>query len=137
MTTKEWLSRGYKIDGEINVLLEEKQAVYSQILSVSSMRYGDKVKSSPKNTAEEMLVNYLTYEEKINKRIDQLILVKDEILKVIMKVKDPILRQLLELRYLRFQTWEKIAENLEYSDKWVRTNLHSKAIWEVREILEK
>lgn len=137
MTTKEWLSRGYKIDGEINVLLEEKQAVYSQILSVSSMRYGDKVKSSPKNTAEEMLVNYLTYEEKINKRIDQLILVKDEILKVIMKVKDPILRQLLELRYLQFQTWEKIAEKLEYSDKWVRTNLHSKAIWEVREILEK
>lgn len=128
MSTKEWLSRAWEIDKEIKALEAEKEAAKTLAFSVTVRYSGEKVQTSCENSTENAMVKYIDYCTKINKRIDDLYAVKCEILDAISKVDNPTYRTLLALRYLRFLTWERIAEEMGLSDKWVRTEMHSRAL---------
>ncbi len=132
MTVKEWLNRGYRIDVEINALLEEQAAAFRRA-SGASAGSGEKVQTSKRNTSEDRLVNYAAYSELIDKRIDELYAIKTEIAEAINKVEDNTLRTLLILRYIKFYTWEQIALSMNYSYVHVVYNLHSKALKAISE----
>lgn len=113
MTVKEWLNRGYRIDTEINSLLEEQSKVFLK--------------------ARGTVTN--TYSERINNRIDELYSIKQEILTAISQVQDPVLRALLTERYIKFNTWEKIAHNMHYSYVHIVHTLHPKALKKIGEVI--
>ena len=128
MSTKEWLSRAWKIDNEITVLERELLSAKERMLSVT-VHYSDiKAQTSQGNAVEIASVNYIEYKDQLSKRIDELYAIKREVAYVISKVGNSVYRTLLELRYLKFMTWERIAEEMNLSDKWVRTRLHAKAL---------
>lgn len=128
MSTKEWLSMARSIDREITALERELLSAKERMLSVTAHYSDIKVQTSRTNNTENATVNYMEYKELLDKRIDELYATKREVAYVIHKVGNPTYRTLLELRYLRFMTWEEIAEEMDLSDKWVRTRLHSKAL---------
>ena len=52
------------------------------------------------------------------------------------KVENGTYRLLLTLRYIRFMTWEQVAEEMNYSYVHVVYNLHSAALRQVKELIE-
>ena len=135
MTAKQWLNRGYRINEEINELIkEQKQALLQATSTALCGGEGEKVQSSNGNTTEMRFVNYAAYSETIDKRIDELYSIKNEILAAINEVEDNTLRRLLILRYIKFYTWEEIAEKMNYSYVHVVHNLHPKALKRVNRI---
>lgn len=133
MTAKQWLNRGYRINEEIDELMREQKQALLQATS-TALGGGEKVQSSNENTVERRFVNYAAYSETIDKRIDELYAVKNEILTAINSVDDNTLRELLILRYIKFYTWEEIAEKMNYSYVHVVHNLHPKALKRVNRI---
>ena len=134
MTIKEWLNRGYKLDDEINSLLKEQQEAFSKAIGVNYSAT-EKVQTSKRNTSEDRLINYASYSELIDNRVDELYAVKQEILQVINKVNDSVLRTLLIKRYINFQTWEEIACGMNYSYRQI-CRLHGKALSKIRDVIE-
>ena len=115
MDTKEWLERAWKIDNEIDALSDELVSAKERVLSVTAQCAGVKVQTSKTNRSDEAVLKYIEYKNRLSKRLDELYAVKSEIADVISKVGDATLRTLLELRYLRYFTWEQIAEKMDMS----------------------
>lgn len=135
MTVKDWLSRGYKLDNEINALLEAQQKAFSQATNATSSTTDERVQATQLNTAEMRFLGYASYSEKINKRIDDLYCVKLEIQEAINKVDDNVSRILLIHRYINFKTWEQIAVDLNYTYEWVIKRLHPQALKNIKEFI--
>ena len=133
MTTKEWLMRGWKIDKEINSLIEARDRIYERTLG-GAVGYGEKVQSSRQNTEENLRITYIAYTEKINNRIKELNEIKTEIITAINNVQSSTLRTLLIERYINYKTWNEIAETMGYSYKHVVHNMHSQALKKVKDI---
>ena len=135
MTVKQWLNRGYRINNEIDELIkEQKQALLQATSTALNGGEVEKVQSSNGNTSERRFVNYVAYSETIDKRIDELYAVKNEILTAINTVADNTLRELLILRYIKFYTWEEIAVKMGYTFQWAYV-LHKRALQNIEKIL--
>lgn len=135
MTTKEWLNRGYKLDNEINALLKEQSAALTRATGSTCGTSAERVQTSRRNTTEDRFINYASYSELIDNRIDELYAIKQEILSAINKVDDAVLRTLLIEKYVNFHTWEQIACDMNYSYVHVVHNLHPKALNAISKIV--
>lgn len=138
MTAKQWLSRGYDIDKEINALLLAQVRVRASMMHITPAYSGDvRVQTSvARGDQAETAIDRLTeLEKRINERIDALTAVKAEILSVIAKVGNATLRTLLVERYVNFKAWEAIAAGMHYDTDHVRKYLHALALSQVRKIV--
>ena len=131
MTTKEWLKRGWKLDREINQLIEARDEAFTAATSTTCGTEGEKIQVSQKNTSEAKIIRYTAYTEQIDKRIDELYRIKQEILEAVSAVENATYRTLLFERYIMFKTWEQIAVDMNYSYMHV-ARLHGKALQEVK-----
>lgn len=135
MTVKEWLQRAKKLDEEIDELIKAQEQALTAATSVTCGT-GEKVQTSNVNTSEGKFINYASYSEMIDNRIDELYAIKQEILQAINRVDDTTLRVLLIARYINFKTWEQIAVDLHYSYEWVVKRIHPTALNSVKEFIE-
>lgn len=128
---RQWLNRAYNIDYEINTLLRERTVARERMCGVSAVGYGEKVQTSGGNSQETAMVKYLEYDEKIQRRLKRLYEIKAEVIDAISAVDNPTYRQLLQLRYIEFCKWERIAEVMGYSRKHIG-RLHCGALDSVK-----
>ena len=99
MSTKEWLSRAWRIDNEIKALEQEAEKEKARATTITA-RYNDiKVQTSNGNNTEDAIVKYIDYIKKIENKIDERYDVKREIFEAISKVDNPTYRTLLTLRH--------------------------------------
>ena len=84
---------------------------------------------------QDTIVRILEAEEDLNRRIDELVKMKMEVMQVIDQVKDVTLRLVLEKRDLCFQKWEQIAVDMYYSLRSVQEK-HREAVRAVQRILD-
>ena len=118
MTVKEYLSQAYRIDQRINSKLEQ----------VASLRaLATKATSTLSDTPPSGSRNVQSMENEINEDIDTLVDLKREIVGVIKRIDNPEYQTLLELRYLCFYSWEKVAVEMEYDLRYLH-KLHRKAL---------
>lgn len=128
MTVKEWLSRGYKIDREINALLSEHEEAFALACKVSAPPSdNEKVSATTGNGSEARFIKYADYSKLIDRRIDELYRIKSEIMTVITLIDNNTYRTLLIMRYVQFKTWEQIAEGMGYDLRWIY-RVHKKAL---------
>ena len=71
MTTKEWLKRGWKLDREIQQLIEARDEAFAAATSTTCGTEGEKIQASQKNASEAKIIRYTAYTEQIDKRIDE------------------------------------------------------------------
>ena len=135
MTVKNWLNRGYRLRNSIKALEKAKSDAWDMATSTTTA-LGEKVQESRGNSTENKLTAYLDYTNRIETDITKLLVIMGEIERVIMQVDDNVLRELLIHRYLNFETWESIAEQMHYSYVHIVHNLHSKALKKVKELIE-
>ncbi len=116
MKVKEYLGQAYRIDQRINSKLEQiislRDLATKATSTLSDMPHGTKKGTS---SMENIICKMVDLENEINDDIDKLVDLKREIVSVIKKINNPEHQTLLELRYLCFKTWEKIAVDMGYS----------------------
>ena len=122
MTVKEYLDQAYRIDQRINSKLE-------QVGSLRALAMSDTPPSGSRNvqSMESIIVKIIDLENEINEDIDMLVDLKREIVGVIKRIENPEYQTLLELRYLCFYSWEKVAVEMEYDLRYLH-KLHRKAL---------
>ncbi len=132
MTAKEYLSRAYKLDQQIDSKHEQVRALRT-IATKAMASISDMPTSGSKDprSMESIVCRIADVEAEINAGLDKLLDLKQEIRRLIGAVENPVYRTILELRYLCYKPWGEIADMLGYNPRYV-LKLHGRALREVK-----
>lgn len=131
MTTKEYLKQYQKMMEEVRCLDVEIEELWTQLTSATSSNDG-----MPKGTAQDRqtklhaIMADKLQTKKGKKQVAEEIMA--EVLETIDKVTDPNHRQLLFERYIQDKEWKDIADDISYTEEYVRGELHGKALNDIR-----
>ena len=135
MRAKRFLLR-YKEERKKVRRLQAQILELDDLFSVTQDMTSEKVQSSPKpDRIGEIIARKSDLKEELWEEIAKSMDIMEEIEGVINDVKDADLQLLLQSRYIRFMTWEKIAVQFDYSYRWVLI-LHGRALMEVEKIID-
>lgn len=128
MTAKEYLSQAYRIDQRINSKIEQVGCLRG-LATKASATLSDTPPSGSRNaqSMEAIIVKIVDLEREVNADIDILVDLKREIVGVIKAIDNSEHQTLLELRYLCFYPWEKVAVEMNYDLRYIH-KLHRKAL---------
>lgn len=131
MTTKEYLAQAYRIDQRINSKLEQITSL-RELATKATSTLSDMPHSSTRNISsmEGIICKMVDLENEINTDIDTLVDLKCSMVSVIKQIQSPEYQTLLELRYLCFYSWEKIAVDMGYSLQHI-FRIHEKALKDI------
>lgn len=125
MTAKEYLKQIYRLDRRIELdrrKIEKLRAVLDYKPPSGGSGSGSSADRIPDTLAK--IIEYEEQAERLTKRYIELYI---EIEKAIAAVSDPVLREVLERRYLLYQKWEEIADAMHRDLRWIY-RLHGKAL---------
>lgn len=131
MTAKEYLKRAYLLDKQINVEIQELDLLKSMRGQVQGMLYGERIGTNPNRNLEAPFIKTIEKiwerEQRINDKIDKLVDLKTEMDAAIDQVENTEERLLLKYRYLKNDSWEDIAMELNVSYRTVH-RIHASAL---------
>ena len=131
VSAKEYLKRAYLLDKQINVEIQELEQLRNMRGTIQGCSYGEKVGSNPNRNTEAPFIKTIEkiweYEQKIDAKIDKLVDLRSEINASIEKMENPEERLLLKYRYLKNESWEDIAYELNESYRTVH-RIHASAL---------
>lgn len=127
---KTWLNRYCLAGLAVQRLTEEIARWEAQAASLTA-RYGEASGSSGEDSLQRAVEKMLELRDELAEELRRQLAIRREIEEAIRALEDERLRELLRLRYLEGLTWERVAENMDYS--YVQTNrLHKKAVSELK-----
>lgn len=130
MTTKEYLSQISRLDRMIKNKLTELSQLKEMTHGLSAIPNEERVQSTLNfDKIGTAYCKIESMEENIDKLIDEYADKKNEIISQIDGMEDEILYDILFSRYIARKTFEKIADNMNYSFRQT-TRLHGKALKE-------
>ena len=136
MNAKEFLSRAWLIEKQVQSKQEQIEVLKSLACRVTAGAGTEPVVHTRNVTSmQDTIVRILEAEEELNRRIDELVSMKLEVMRVVDQVKDVTLRLILEKRYLSFLSWERISVDLGYTVRWTLIR-HEEALRTVQELLD-
>ena len=136
MNAKEFLSRAWHVEQQVQSKLEQIEALKSLACRMTASSGTEPVSHTRNVTSmQDTVVRILEAEEELNRRIDELVRMKVEVMQVIDRVQDVSLRLILEKRYLSFLPWEQIAVDMGYTVRWALVR-HRDALDAVQRVLE-
>jgi hypothetical protein len=128
MNTKEYLSQAYQLDQRINSKIEQVEALNALATKCTSTITGmPKNPSQSTSTMADAVDKIIDLQNEINKDIEVLVDLKRDIVSVIKAVDNTEYQTLLIKRYLCCKSWKQIANDMNYSTRWIHT-IHSKAL---------
>lgn len=128
MTAKEYLSQAYRLDQRIDSKIEQISSLNDLATKCTATISGmPHIHSSSTSTMADTVMKIIALQQEINADIDALVDLKREIITAINGVENPEFKTLLEKRYLCFESWEKIAVDMNYSIDNIY-KLHKKAL---------
>ena len=84
---------------------------------------------------EDTIVKIVDLQEEINRDIDKLVDLKAEMVGTIKQIQNKELQVILEKRYLCFETWEKIAVDMNYDIRHIH-RLHNLGLKETSKLIK-
>lgn len=132
MNAREYLKQGRFLDTQINSKIQQVESLHDLATKATST-LSDMPGGATRNThrMEDIIIKILMLENEINEDIAALVDLKNEIRSVIKAVEEEELRILLEKRYLNYEPWTDIADDLCIGVDSVY-KLHQKALKQVR-----
>ena len=126
-----YLSRYRRLNQRIDRLLEEQSRWRERALKITptlSQAPGGGGSGSP---IERPMDKVLEIDVEINREIDELQIVRQEIRNTLNQLGNENLKLLMEYRYIDGMTWEQIAVKMHYGFQWV-CKLHGRALNRLR-----
>ncbi len=135
MTAKEYLKQAFHIDRRINDKLEQISSMRDLATKATSV-ITDMPGSATHDphSMQDIIAKIIDDEEEVNAAIDRLVDLKRDIRHTIEQVPNENEKMLLEQRYLSFKSWERLAEDMNFSLRWVHI-MHGRALKAVEKIL--
>ena len=128
MTAKEYLQQAYIIDRRIKLDTEKLAAAHAALYGKTVRYDSDGSKPVPcGNGTERAVLRLMELEERLDREIDELTAKRQEIEQAVNAVPDEVQREVPTRRYLLYQKWEVIAEELNYGVRHVH-KIHSTAL---------
>lgn len=131
MTTKEYLNQYKRMMEEVRCLDVEIEELWTQLTSATSSNDG-----MPKGTVQDRQTKlHAIMADKLQTKRSKKQVAEEimaEVLETIDKVTDPNHRQLLFERYIQDKEWKDIADDISYTEEYVRGELHGKALNDIR-----
>ena len=120
MNVKEYLGQAYRIDQRINAKLEQVCAL-RELAQKATATLSEAAGGGTRNvhSMEGIIAKIIDMEAEINADIDTLVDLKAEIVAAIKAMANPEYQTLLELRYLCFHSWERIAIEMKYDLRYL------------------
>ena len=130
---KEFLSSYYYLSLKVDSLKEELRCLEELADGTQGCRFDEpRVQKTPSQKAP--FLRYLDRidrkQKEIDKKIEELISLKEEIEAAILTVDDPIMELVLTYRYINCWDWPEIASQMHYSLSYLY-ELHRKALSKV------
>lgn len=132
MTVKSWLNRAKRLDEEIDTLMDLKRTTSERLTTIVQNYNSDGSQSSKDPHKFDRLAEI---DGEIDRKIQELTNVRQEIFDTISKVEDSRYRQILLGRYIAHWTWERIAVSINYSYKQT-IRLHGYALIAVEQYIK-
>lgn len=130
---KEYLSSLRFAEKMIKIKLEKIEETRELGLRVNCVLRPDKVQGGRRvNIVEETALKVVELINKLEKQVDEYRELQKNVISLINCVTDDTQRKVLELRYIHFMKWEKIANLLGYDRRQI-TRIHSKGLSEISE----
>ncbi len=124
MTTKEWFSRGRRLNQRIESLQLQRREEWDRVTSITPTLTADVVDGTKD---PHKLDHYAVLDDMIGREMEELLRIKCEIKEVIVQVVDLRYRDVLDKRYCGCKTWEQIAVEMNYTYRRI-TQLHGEAL---------
>lgn len=124
-----YLSRYRRLNQRIDRLLEEQSRWRERALKITPT-LSQAPGGGNGSPIERPMDKVLEIDVEINREIDELQTVRQEIRAALNQLEDENLKLLMEYRYIDGLTWEQIAEKMDYSRQWV-TSLHGTALLKI------
>lgn len=118
MTTKEWLKQGLQLCEEIKSLEDALQNAKANA-NYTSFFGGERVDTSKENGVENKLMYYLYLERQLKSKISKARDVNCRIFQMISEIENPVVRSVMEAKYIEGQKIYEIANRYGYNVRWV------------------
>ena len=128
MTTKEYLKQIYRLDRRIE--LDRRKIEKLRAVLDYKPPSGGSGSGSSADRIPDTLAKIIEYEEQAERLTKRYIEVYMEVETAIAAVSDPVLREVLERRYLLYQKWEEIADAMHYTPRRIY-QLHGRALQKI------
>lgn len=83
---------------------------------------------------QDTIARIVDVEKEVDELVDQLVDMKDEMMRTILKLKNEKQQIVLIKRYLWFMSWKQIAEEMGFSRRYVLL-IHSQALMEMEAVI--
>ena len=136
MTAKQFLSQARRIDKRIDNYVEEITQLLTLATKTTPSNAQERVQSS--GTGDKVgdgAVKIADLQKEMDRWVDELLIKKEEIRKVIEQVDDTDCYDLLYKRYILYKKWEQIAVDKDITTMGV-WKMHGRALKKVEKILE-
>lgn len=127
---KEFLKQAYRIDKLIQTKENEIEIWQTKRLKITTS-FSERVEGTKElDPIVGATIKIIDLQNELNQRIDELVDIKTQIVRLIDGVQGNEYKLLLELRYLSFKSWEKIAVEMNYNWRTV-FKVHNRALQEI------
>ena len=136
MTAKQFLSQARRIDKRIDNYVEEIAQLLTLATKTTPSNAQERVQSS--GTGDKVgdgASKIADLQKEMDRWVDELLIKKEEIRKVIEQVDDTDCYDLLYKRYILYKKWEQIAVDKDITTMGV-WKMHGRALKKVEKILE-
>lgn len=133
MTAKEYLNQAYRLEQRIKLAKMEIEDLQELSCSVSSPGFEEHYNATRNTEAPfvKTLYKIMEMQDKVNKELDLLLKLKEEIKQVIMELSDQDEILVLKYRYLYNWTWARIGDEI-YADERTVRRWHNRALSHIR-----
>lgn len=137
LNAEEYLKSIKRLDSFILVYDRELKAMEELAMSAAvGELQEDKVQTSINlHKKEDEVVNIIDYQDRISKTLSEYVKRRHDLMKLLDKLEDPKHRVILYEKYILHNSWDNIADSLNYSISHVK-RLRSKAVEELQKVID-
>lgn len=132
---KEYLNQAYYIDKRIDMLNDELTMLESKLCKCTANYNSAGHGNNTRSAFEYAIDKVMQYRDRLNNEIDNLVSKKIEIKNTIDKLDDDKEKIILCKRYINFQNFESIAEDLELDPRQIY-RIHKKSLEKLQNVIE-
>lgn len=135
MNSKQWLQRAYNLKRRIAAKEMHLEELRTQAEHITADLTGMPRGSGPSSPVERVAVQIADMSMSLELDWMDFFVYQDEIRKMIDRIDDPAVMQVLSARYISYMPWREIAERLHYSERAVY-KIHRKGLRIVEQFIE-
>lgn len=136
MNAVEYLNQAKMCDAKIKNKMLEKEQWFTLATKTTCPTDGERVQSSGSpDKMSDAVTRMIEIDKEIDEMIDSFVDLKQEIIKTIEQVNDPILYDILHMIYIQYMKPSEVSHSLNYTYQWIK-ELNDRGLEKIQMLLD-